>query len=232
MFLYHAARMLGPPKLDRATPPSQVKRTPVGPVAMVLIIAISIGAMLLGTTHHTVMLLVPLVIAAIIFGSVIIGAAAGYTPTPKLDDYPVGPTPEDHIETTRRMEARATQLRGENIDQLRQLQAERPLIEMKQRNRPPITTLAKEREREKQQDIRLRRVAAILVAPCPECEAPEAGFCTFVQDASVYLLDRDRAIVAHAKRIGYSMKRGWATIEDVKAQFNGTLPDDVTEAAL
>lgn len=81
-------------------------------------------------------------------------------------------------------------------------------------------------------DARMLRVAAILVAPCPACGAGEAEFCTFLPDEPTYMLDSDRTIVAHGKRIGNAVKTHTAKVTEVVAQFNGHVPDDVWEAAL
>jgi hypothetical protein len=81
-------------------------------------------------------------------------------------------------------------------------------------------------------DQRLMRVAAILVAPCPACNAGEAEFCTFLPDVAVSMLDRERALVVHDARIGHSVKLGIAKVADVVAQFDGNVPDGVWETAL
>lgn len=81
---------------------------------------------------------------------------------------------------------------------------------------------------------RLLRVAAILVAPCPECSAEEAEFCTVVGDDPSYMLDRERSIWVHGRRIGHAVKIGAARVTDVVAQFNGNehVPAEVWEEAL
>jgi hypothetical protein len=79
---------------------------------------------------------------------------------------------------------------------------------------------------------RMKRIAGILLASCPVCGAGEAEFCTYVADARVSLLDRERAIVAHDARIGAAIKQGTSQVQDVVAQFENHVPDSVWEAAL
>lgn len=79
---------------------------------------------------------------------------------------------------------------------------------------------------------RMTRVAAILMATCPVCDAGEAEFCTYVADVPVVMLDSERSILAHGARIGMSMKNGWAKPQDVVAQFGNNVPDEVWQEAL
>jgi hypothetical protein len=80
---------------------------------------------------------------------------------------------------------------------------------------------------EKAADARIRRVAAILVDECPTCTAGSGVFCTFHPGQVVHLIDRERSIVVHSSRIGKAVKSGHAKINDVVAQFDNNVPDDV-----
>lgn len=82
-------------------------------------------------------------------------------------------------------------------------------------------------------DERMKRVAGILIAPCPACGQTEPGLvCKPLDGMEMYLLDRDRALIAHGARIGAAIRTGTARVTDVVAQFDGTVPDDVWEHAL
>ena len=76
-------------------------------------------------------------------------------------------------------------------------------------------------------NARLMRVAAILVDECPTCTAGSGVFCTFHPGQVVHLIDRERSIVVHSSRIGKAVKSGHAKINDVVAQFDNNVPDDV-----
>lgn len=85
---------------------------------------------------------------------------------------------------------------------------------------------------EAQADERLRRVAAILSAPCPKCLATRGMNCGGPAEADLYILDRQRKLIAHGARIGQSIKLGYAQMWEVKAQFNSEVPVDVMAGAL
>ena len=83
---------------------------------------------------------------------------------------------------------------------------------------------------EEEAKIRRKRVNDILHADCPTCATPADGFCTFQPGQSVVMLDE--GIIVHSTRVSYALKTRTASLEDVKAQFEGRIPEDIIAGAL
>jgi hypothetical protein len=158
-----------------------------------------------------------------------------------LDDLPDLPRPEDEMLAMRQQASRLDYGRArtrEDRELFEQASVTEPLRERKTSVTPvpvPSPRVIKTRRQiaeDHDLDQRLMRIGAILVAPCPACNAGEAEFCTFLPDVPISLLDRERSIVVHDARIGRSVKLGIAKVADVVAQFDGHVPDGVWETAL
>jgi hypothetical protein len=78
----------------------------------------------------------------------------------------------------------------------------------------------------------MKRIAGILLATCPVCGAGEAEFCKYTEGVPAVVLDRERRITVHGARIGVAVKQGTSQVQDVVAQFDGKVPDEVWTAAL
>jgi hypothetical protein len=239
--LFRAARMLGPPQFKGGIPARDVRPTPAGPFVVGALLAI-VGAVVFEneTTGLTAGFVNTLAVAG---GVLVVGGilVAGARQAPKKQaavralDIPVTP----HHEAPEDMRARAAQLSAYTPRHAATLPMEQPA-------RPPasprhaatatmerpaqpgarITTVARLRD-DVLEDVRLRRVAAILVAACPYCGADEAEFCVPVENITWYQLDRTRGIFAHGERIAASVTAGIAKIQDVVGQFDGNIPDQI-----
>lgn len=92
--------------------------------------------------------------------------------------------------------------------------------------RPRVMTRAQIRL-DAEDDARLLRIAAILVQSCPFCGAGEAELCVPIEGYKWYALDRARGIYAHPMRIAKAIGNKSAELEDVLAQFDNQMPEDI-----
>jgi hypothetical protein len=80
------------------------------------------------------------------------------------------------------------------------------------------------------EDERLLRIAAILLRPCAFCGAGEGELCRPIENYKWYALDRERGVYAHALRISRAVAEG--ELENVLAQFDGNMPEEIWSAVL
>lgn len=223
------ANMLGPPQFKGAIPRKDQKPTPSGPVVAGIIVAIVSLVVVINLATHSVpgmlaTLAIP-VIAGLIFVSLFVnGATEAARKQDAVRKMNIPAPPPATLAADLRV--RASELRG-GISVL---------------DRPPVTAPApvpasrtitvRQLREDKDEDTRLMRVAAILVSACPECESEEAELCRPIEGVTWYALDQPRGLFAHARRIGSAVRTRTAKIEDVVAQFDGNVPDNVWEATL
>lgn len=79
----------------------------------------------------------------------------------------------------------------------------------------------------RREDLRLRRVLAILSAVCPVCGAGERKACTDMCDGPLVLLDRESAIAVHPLRIQRAIAEGKADRDGTRDQFGSGVPTDL-----
>jgi hypothetical protein len=177
-------------------------------------IVLCVGIMIYGNATHTWtvawFIVLPLVCSAFIaVGAIISGINRGRRVQQRLDQLP-----------TQRPRATASQLR----ERANALSGTVPA-------QNGVTTLRRQLS-DADLEARMLRVAAILIQPCPVCSALGGQSCPSVPDQPAYLLDRDRHLIAHGRRIGFAVKQGTASVQDVVAQFDNHVPDEVWEMAL
>jgi hypothetical protein len=203
--------------------PSEVKPTPVHSGVAWLIVIISvivIGVMMVTGLSNGLLTACIIGFSALILGSLFVRGVSESSPrrVQELDIPAPRPAP-----TPASMRARADQLARPKPEP----QAEPEVVPEPRQ----VMTFKQVRE-DRDLDERMRRIACILISACPACGAGEAEFCTFLPDEPTYMLDRDRTIVVHGKRIGNAIKQHTAKVTEVVAQFDNHVPDDVWEAAL
>lgn len=224
--IFGVLRLLnGIPKAS--TPASEVKPTtgPVVGTAILVTSVVVIGVMMVNGLNNGMLIACIVGFSALILGSLFVRGV--YGELHKQDQIRTLPAPP-------RQEYTATQLR-----ERASLITVTPRVVIPEAPRareatlpPRVVMTYKQVQADRELDERMLRIAAIIVARCPACNAGEAEFCTFLPDEPTYLLDRDRTIVAHGKRIGNAVKTHTAKVTEVVAQFNGHVPDDVWQAAL
>lgn len=218
--IWGALRVLnGIPKMGQ--PRNTIKPTPVHkPVAVAIVImsAIVIGiTVAAGTVAGSAGLLTACIVgfSLLILGSLFVrGVQESLGKQRKLSILPPIPPPP----TADQMRERA-----DVLDKLEVVPEPRVIREAKSYGQ-----MVAEREL----DERMMRCAAILIAPCPACNAGEAEFCTFTEGEYITVMDAERGLIAHNKRVGNAIKLHTAKVTDVVAQFNNHVPEDVWEAAL
>lgn len=207
---------------------SEAKPLPVhGIVVGVLAVgglAAVIAMMAQGSPSNGIIWAFVLTASALIIGSLFVRGAQDAW---KVIGNPPAPPEPDH--TARDLRARAAAIEQEEATTETARPASLP-FEWPKREFVSPAMIADDAELQE----RLLRVAAILVSPCPECNAEEAEFCAVVGEDPAYVLDSERKIWAHGRRIGHAIKIGAAKVTDVVAQFDGNenVPAEVWEEAL
>lgn len=216
------------------TPANEVKPTPCHPFAITIVIGILVF-IVLTSLHGVNPLITPLSIVA---GLVVLGGifASGVSDARKSTQaLKAMPNPEDKLHEAQAFRA-AMERRAAAPAITRPAPSPEPApVDARATTpappRPRLTTLAEIRADELDNE-RCTRMAHIMMAECPVCTAPGAGFCAFHPGQEVTILDKDRGIIVHTARIGRAIKTRNADVEDVKAQFNGKIPAKVWEYAL
>ncbi len=188
------------------------------------------GDIRLGTVAAYVIAFLALMAAAGIFrlGGVIRERRAAAI---RIARIPVAPSAADEARATALMRAQAAgwQFRGDT--------ATLPLPKPPQahprpaQTRPRVATRA-QIKLDAEEDERLLRIAAIIVQPCPFCGADEGGLCYPIEGCKWYELDRARGIYAHPMRIAKAIGNKSAELEDVLAQFDGNMPEEIMVSLL
>jgi hypothetical protein len=214
----------------KSEPKPKGERAPAGALAVLAVFAAM--AYVVGTgmlTGHLpaapIMFAIPVVLGFTILGGTL-GKARKSTRPRALDHIPAAPSAADEARKTALMRAQAAgvQFRGDT--------AARPLPKPPQaRPRPakakPRVVTRKVIALDAEDDARLLRIAAILVESCPFCGVGEAELCEPVEGYKWYALDRGRGIYAHALRISKALAKGSAKLEDVLAQFDNQMPEEL-----
>lgn len=212
-----------------ATPPKDVKPTPCHPAA----IAIAVGLFLviviasLAGGGQVVGWITPV---ACIMGLVLLGgmffsgAGEAKATARKIEDIPGSPNPP--VPSAAELNAYYETLRQRPERDEPPTFLGVPLSEIKKGTYKTVAQLRAEDDAE----IRHNRVTDILKAECPVCTTHAGGFCTFHPGQRVVKLDE--GIIIHSERLSAALKTGVANLRDVKAQFNGTIPEDIMADAL
>lgn len=215
-------------------PRSQVKPTDVGkPVAVAIVVAsiVVIGVMMASGLSNGLLIGCIIGFSALILGSLFVRGVSGASHRQaKLSNLPVPratPTPAQ-------MRARA--------DQLEQV---RPVPETALEDTVPVAHVVRpagtyqQQQEDRELTERMERVAALLIATCPDCGAGEAQLCSFrvftaanPSGPPATLLDRERNIIVHDSRIGVSIRERIAKVTDVVAQYNDQVPESVWRYAV
>jgi hypothetical protein len=179
-----------------------------------------------------VMVLIPLALGLLLLGGILVsGAAEADRAKRKLRNLPSAPTAADEARATALMRAQAAgwQFRGDT--------ATLPLPKPPQarprpaQTRPRVATRA-QIKLDAEEDERLLRIAAIIVQSCPFCGGEEGGLCYPIEGYKWYALDRARGIYAHPMRIAKAIGNKSAELEDVLAQFDGNMPEEIMVSLL
>lgn len=231
-----ALRSIGRAKSNSGIPADQVKPTPVGPVTIATIVGFL--TLVVGSFYEYGKVPSWITAGSLLLGVMVLGSLfiRGVSENWRRQDALARiPNPENMVRTApsaSQMRARAAELTSAVIT-IEQPPAAPPA--------PPVAVPAPRSPRIQTRrqilsdgdlDLRLRRIAAILIVECPVCRAGEAEFCKMQPGEAVCLLDRERGITVHGQRIGKSVKLNIAKITDVVAQFDNRVPDSVWEAAL
>lgn len=218
-----------------ATPPKDVKPTPCHPLAIVIVLAglAAIVAASLADGGQVVGWITP---AAVVMGLVILGGmfAAGVSESKvkiaKIKDIPGN---QNAVPSAAELNAYYATLRAEVPEKPKTYdmadfvkEAKRELASQPKREYKSLNLILAEEEVK----IRRQRVNDILKADCPTCEGRSEGFCTFQPGQSVVRLDE--GIIIHSTRVSYALKMRLAKLDDVKAQFKGSIPQDIIAGAL
>jgi hypothetical protein len=142
--------------------------------------------------------------------------ASGYVVGPKYGNYckkPVPKQPRGHV----------CEHVAANVTEVNAYVAQVIMSRQKADAYTALTALAKARR----EDLRLRRVLAILDAECPVCGAGEREACSDVCDGPVVLLDQESGVAVHALRIQRSIAEGKADREGTRAQFGASVPSSI-----
>lgn len=233
-----AGKGIGNAMSGKGVDPKDVKPTEVGGAVVGLLVAGVVLIIVISLAHggQVTSLITPIavILGLLVLGGILAAACSGTQPQHRsLVNLQLPPTPYE--ETVRLREAvreRSCEPERPKVPSPAALTVEPVVAPAPPRTEPRHFPTFKQIIREDAENIRLMRVAAILVDECPSCTAKSSQFCTFHPGQLVHVLDRERSIVVHGSRIGNSLKAGHAKIEDVKAQFNGTIPDDVLRSAL
>jgi hypothetical protein len=190
--------------------------------AVVVILGVArLGPLALGV-------LIPAALGLFILGGVFLSSAmASGRAQRKIRDLPTIAAAADEARKTLEMRAQAAgwQFRGDTA--VRALPKPPQARPRPAQQRPRVIT-RRQIMLDAEDDARLLRIAAILVQPCPFCGAEEGGLCLPVEGCKWYALDRARGIYAHPMRIAKAIGSKSAELEDVLAQFDGNLPEDIT----
>lgn len=207
-------------------PPSQA-----GPLVAVIIVVTGIAVVIIGVGRlgPLAMLLIPVILGLLILGGILVGGAAGANRANReagrrLSHVPVVPSASDEARKTALMRAQAAGWRFSGDT------ATLPLPKPPQVRPEPAVRGVTTRRRitlDAGDDARLLRVAAILVQPCPFCGVGEGELCKPVEDYKWYALDGRRGIYAHPMRIARAVSLKSAKLEDVTAQFDDKVPDQI-----
>lgn len=226
------AQMLGPPHPRNTVQRSEMKPLPVGPFVAIPGFILFMSCVIVGMISGLNVGLMAFTILYIGIGSL---ASMGISGTRRahrdnqdlrrLPDRPQGPlfSPTD-------MRLRATQLssrQGQSAPK-----GGTAVLLKAPPSAAPRTVTVRQLQQDKDEDTRLMRVAAILVVGCPLCQAQDTELCEPIADQVWCQLDGQRGIFAHPQRIGFAIKARIANVEDIVAQFEGSVPDEVWEAAL
>lgn len=240
--IWGALRLLGSMPKPQGIPASEAKPTPVhaGVAWLIVIVSVlAIGIMLFTGLNFAALVIIPIAFSVLILGSLFVrGVQEASGQGKQINSTPPISIPETQLYNAQRLRARAKQIQTTMPPVLAQHQrlssppvVHEPPAVPKPRPAPNVV-LGKDLRNDRDLHERMMRIARILIAPCPVCKAGEAEFCTFVPDINVYLLDRQRSIVVHGARIGNAIKLHTTDVDDVTAQFEGKVPDDVWETAL
>jgi hypothetical protein len=232
--IFGLLRVLGPPQFKGAVPASEVKPTTGKGVAWVIIITSVIAVVFMMAHGLNNGLLTACIIgfSALVLGSIFFrGVSGSQGNRARLREMPGVPSPEMTAYRTQQMRARAGSLSTTTV---LDKPAEATAAPAPARPVPQRTVVMTYRQMLDDRELteRMTRVAGIMITACPVCSAGGADACAFTPGITVYLLDRDRGLVAHGARIGRAVKAGTAKITDVMAQFKGSVPDDVWKEAL
>ena len=221
-------------QVGRGIQPRGVKRTEVRPtpihkpvaLIIVLVSALVIGLSLANGLDNAYLTACIIGFPALILASLFISGAASAAGKQRAIRY-IPEEPAAHSATELRQRANAIAATA-----VHELQAAEPQTAAVSLAEPRRARTYSQGLTEAELNQRMLRVAAIIVAPCPACGVQGEELCAFVQGETVYLLDRERHIAAHGKRIGNALKTRTAKASEVVAQFDSSVPDDVWEAAL
>lgn len=228
--IFGALRVLnGLPKGGQ--PASEVKPTDVHkPVAWIIFLVTAlIIVVMLATNHLNNGLMIACIIGfpVLIFGSLFVKGVSEVSVNQKrLDTLPTLKPPD----TAKALRARADRL-ALSQKSCAPASVQDVLPEARVVKPARITTL-RELQADRELTERMMRAARIIIAECPACGAEEASLCTFVEGEYVTVLDAERGIIAHNKRVGNAIKTHKAKVTEVVAQFDGHVPEDVWEAAI
>jgi hypothetical protein len=216
-----AGTVAGQAVKDKGTDAKDVKPTPCSPWIVGAVVLI-IGFIFLTSMNGVNPAITPL---AVVIGILLLGGILGACFSGTKSSVPDIRAPDNGQLRVDALRQRAQQLSAPkeapvtNFPTMAQLRTEATA--------PARLPTMNEVYAEKAADTRLTRVAAILVDECPTCTAGSGVFCTFHPGQVVHLIDRERSIVVHSSRIGKAVKSGHAKINDVVAQFDNNVPDDV-----
>jgi len=121
------------------------------------------------------------------------------------------------------------------IGQLTQAAGRQHRMETAVRNlpdaKPEIVTVRGMREQAAELK-RTRRVAGVLGTRCSMCGSVPGVSCAMTPGVVIYLLDAKRDLYAHGIRIQRAISEGTATLDDVIAQFDGSVPESLLASLL
>ena len=211
---------------------------PAGVIAVIVMISLVVtGVMMVTGLKDGLLTACIIVFPVLIFGGwFFVGVSESSKARAQLRELPSLPNPETELHRTQAMRERVSQLSAVKVPE-----RPSPAPETVAPARPePVAAVPRPRTVKTYRQLlgdrelteRMRRIAGILLADCPVCEAGEAEFCSYRPDAMVSVLDRQRQIVVHHARIGHAVKTGTAKVTDVVAQYDGHVPDSVWETAL
>lgn len=207
-----------------ATPPKDVKPTPCHPAAIgiavglfliVVIASMAGGGQVVGWITPVACLMGLVLLGGMFFS----GAGEAKATARKIEDIPGNPNKT--VPTAAELNA--------YYETLKAKPAKPPLVE---EVRPAPRKYVTMRELLSQEEDRIRhgRVNDILKADCPVCTTPTDGFCTFHPGQPVVQLEE--GIIVHRQRVSNALRTSTAKLSDVKAQFNGTIPDAIMADAI